>query len=108
MRGVRAIEEEHADEHQHYHAQAGENHTRHAELAIVEVHQTDHPSQTHYKPDELPQQEDVSITVQLLCRDSGSAEDHDDADEAQRECDAEELAVGLEAARHLYLFLEAA
>ena len=42
MRGVRAIEEEHADEKEKDQAEASEYHPRLAKTAIVEIHQCEH------------------------------------------------------------------
>src|SRR6185437_11467466 len=66
MRRMRAIQKQNADEHQQNHSDARVNDARLAELAIIDIHQTNHSEQAHSEPDNLALEKHVAIAVQLL------------------------------------------
>src|SRR5580658_266939 len=100
MRGVRAIEEEHADEKEKDQTEASENHPRLAQAAIVEIHQGEHSHDAESEAEKLTNQETIAAAALLTGGYRRGAEHHEGAGEAKRDGDAEELAIGLNRARH--------
>ncbi len=84
MRRMRTIQKQNADEHQQNHRDAGVNDARLAELAIIEIHQTNHSEQAHGEPDNLALEKHVAVAVQFLGGHGRGAENHHHADEAER------------------------
>src|SRR4029077_2826413 len=94
------VEKQRADEQEQDHANYGIDDGGLAQTTIVRFHQREHSHEADEEPRGLAREKDVRVAVLLFRGDSGGAENHPRAKQAQRQRRAKEPAVIFQSSWH--------